>query len=277
MQAGENTLDALITRLLTKSLTKFKSLDTNDFRSSYISFMTTPGSHNDTYAGTCHRMFFKNFVNGIPPEDCPDNDSHNVDAIDALMTVPPIVLSHLKSSREERNTAIRNSIHVTRRTEAVLPYANLYADMLQEIILNGRSIPEVAQAAGKKMKFDVASEVSRSYQDPMVACYISSAFPAMLFMAYKYGDDYESLVLSSANAGGENVARGSLLGALAGAKFGLSGTPDRFKNGLVLGNEYLSECEEFVSIFGFSDDSGSSDNLQPESVIKSVERDLNVN
>ena len=26
----------------------------------YVDFMTTPGSHNDTYCGTCHRMFFAN-------------------------------------------------------------------------------------------------------------------------------------------------------------------------------------------------------------------------
>lgn len=41
-------------------------------------FMTTPGSHNDVYAGTCHRMFFANFVDGKDPKKCADNDGHNV-------------------------------------------------------------------------------------------------------------------------------------------------------------------------------------------------------
>lgn len=40
--------------------------------------MTTPGSHNDVYAGTCHRMFFANYVNGKDPKKCADNDGHNV-------------------------------------------------------------------------------------------------------------------------------------------------------------------------------------------------------
>jgi len=31
-----------------------------DFVDRYIQFMTTPGSHNDTYAATAHRMFFLN-------------------------------------------------------------------------------------------------------------------------------------------------------------------------------------------------------------------------
>ena len=41
-------------------------------------FMTTPGSHNDVYAGTCHRMFFSNYVTGKDPKKCADNDGHNV-------------------------------------------------------------------------------------------------------------------------------------------------------------------------------------------------------
>jgi ADP-ribosyl-[dinitrogen reductase] hydrolase len=59
MLAGENTLDALVTRVLVESMLEQKNLNIDDFRSKYITFMTTPGSHNDTYAGTCHRMFFK--------------------------------------------------------------------------------------------------------------------------------------------------------------------------------------------------------------------------
>jgi ADP-ribosyl-[dinitrogen reductase] hydrolase len=59
----------------------------------YVKFMTTPGSHNDTYASTCHRMFFANFVNKVPPEACADNDGHNTDAIDALTLVIPAVVA----------------------------------------------------------------------------------------------------------------------------------------------------------------------------------------
>lgn len=59
----------------------------------------------------------------------------------------------------------------------------------------------------------------------MVACYIDSSFPALLHFAYKYADSPEQAVLANANAGGENVARGSLLGALMGAAHGMQGWP----------------------------------------------------
>lgn len=51
----------------------------------------------------------------------------------------------------------------------------------------------------------------------MSACYIDQSFPAMLFFVYKYADSFEQAILANANAGGENVARGALVGALVGA------------------------------------------------------------
>jgi ADP-ribosyl-[dinitrogen reductase] hydrolase len=258
MKAGENTLDALVTRELTRSILSQGEVDSDDFRSSYITFLTTPGSHNDTYAGTCHRMFFRNLRDGVAPKDCPDNDSHNVDAIDALMAVPPVALAHHSSSEETRNRAIRAAIQTTRNTEAVLPYAYLYSDMLLSV-LNGERLSVAAHTAGQKLGLDLTAQVRRSpdieKNDPMVACYITSAFPALLFFAYKYGDmGTETLLLASTNAGGENVARGSLLGALIGAKEGLSGLPQNLVSGLQLSVELLSESQQFSDKFGNTND-----------------------
>ena len=60
----------------------------------------------------------------------------------------------------------------------------------------------------------------RGGQDPMSACYVRSNFPVTLLMAYKYADSPEHAVLASANAGGENVNRNALLGAIMGAGHG---------------------------------------------------------
>lgn len=60
LQAGEVTLEGQLTRLLVRSLAEGKSI--KDFREIYVKFMTTPGSHNDTYAASAHRMFFANWV-----------------------------------------------------------------------------------------------------------------------------------------------------------------------------------------------------------------------
>jgi len=60
----------------------------------------------------------------------------------------------------------------------------------------------------------------------MSACYIDSNFPTMLHLNYRYYHSFEEACLANANAGGENVARGSLMGALFGAAYGMKGLPE---------------------------------------------------
>lgn len=81
LAAGENTLEAQLSRLLVRTIAARGGVDDAAFRDAYVAWMTTPGSHNDSYASTCHRMFFANYAHGKrDPADCPDNDRHNVDA-----------------------------------------------------------------------------------------------------------------------------------------------------------------------------------------------------
>ena len=51
LQKGENTLEVSLARVLMKSIVaNHGKFDADHFRAAYIEFMTTPGSHNDTYA-----------------------------------------------------------------------------------------------------------------------------------------------------------------------------------------------------------------------------------
>eukprot|EP00940_MAST-03C_sp_MAST-3C-sp2_P000815 g815.t1 len=87
LKAGENTLEACLTRNAIATVVKDRgAFVPEDQLKAYISFMTTENSHNDTYASTSHRMFFKNLVERkLPPEQCPDNDHHNNVATGALI------------------------------------------------------------------------------------------------------------------------------------------------------------------------------------------------
>lgn len=88
---------------------------------------------------------------------------------------------------------------------------------------------EAAEAIGMRGLDYIVRE---SYRDPMTACPIYSSFPALLFMVYKYADSFEKAVLASANAGGENVARGAILGCLLGAAHGFKSIPQWAVEGL---------------------------------------------
>ncbi|KAJ1439153.1 ADP-ribosylglycohydrolase-domain-containing protein [Ochromonadaceae sp. CCMP2298] len=222
LQAGENTLEAQLARLLTRSITSMGGFSGPDFLAKYVTFMQTPGSHNDTYASTCHRMFFANIVRGKAPEKCADNDGHNTDSIDALTLTVPVIVAYADADREVRNAKVREVVGLIRKSTVLPAYAERYADILTSV-LHGTPIRDAISAVEPSLAANIQRTLRGGGGDPMVACYIDSSYPALLFFAYKYGDDLEGAVLASANAGGENVARGGLLGALVGAQHGMGG------------------------------------------------------
>ena len=259
LKAGEGTLEASLERLLLRSMVKQGGyFDRDQYLDSYVEFMTTKGSHNDVYAGTCHRMFFANWAQGKDPKKCADNDGHNVDTIDGLVPVIPIALSRLggvdssstcsASERAALKKDIVECINVNRKSPSMLPrYAEVYVDMLHAC-LAGEDLQEICEKAGTKVGINVKRMMQQTFQDPMCACYIDSSFPTLLYYAHKYGDDPENALLRSTNAGGENVARGALLGALLGAKFGISKLPVRFVEGLQDANGIRKEVNAFVDL-----------------------------
>jgi hypothetical protein len=54
-QAGENTLNAIVMRVVMRGMSAQGGYTTERFLQDYVTFMTTPGSHNDTYAESFHR------------------------------------------------------------------------------------------------------------------------------------------------------------------------------------------------------------------------------
>jgi ADP-ribosylglycohydrolase len=96
-------------------------------------------------------------------------------------------------------------------------------------LLQGLDLRTSVKKAGMAVGVDVAA-MSKT-EDPMTACYIDSSFIAMLHFAYKYYDDPRKALLAGANAGGENVNRNALLGAVMGAAHGF----DRIDKSLIMG------------------------------------------
>eukprot|EP00746_Dinoflagellata_sp_MGD_P163776 gnl/MRDRNA2_/MRDRNA2_91997_c0_seq1.p1 gnl/MRDRNA2_/MRDRNA2_91997_c0~~gnl/MRDRNA2_/MRDRNA2_91997_c0_seq1.p1 ORF type:complete len:301 (+),score=42.56 gnl/MRDRNA2_/MRDRNA2_91997_c0_seq1:24-926(+) len=162
---GENTLEAQLTRLVCKSITENGGcFNADDLRKRYVDFMTTPGTHNDCYASTCHRMFFANLTRGLPAERCPDNDHHNVDTIDGLIMTVPVALATYCRPPEDAKRQAANAVAVTRNSTALPGYAEGLAMMLRDVI-QGKPLPKVlADNAGERFLQSV-----RSRPDPVVA------------------------------------------------------------------------------------------------------------
>ena len=180
LQAGENTLEAQLARLMvrTMSMSTTGSFSGPDFLKAYAEFMETPGSHNDTYASTAHRDFFKNRVLGKPLDQCADNDGHNTESIDALTLTIPLIVKYAGDptvTRAELQGMVKDCIKLTRKTDALDGHAEAWTDLLASV-LEGEDLKEAVEEVGKKyLGTSVAGDVQRSRgQDPMVACYMVS-------------------------------------------------------------------------------------------------------
>ncbi|KAF5838686.1 ADP-ribosylglycohydrolase-domain-containing protein [Dunaliella salina] len=103
MKAGENTLNALCARVVTRGIAANGGYDPKHILHEYVKFMTTPGSHNDTYAESFHRDFFANYAKGVPPEKCAEGtEGHNTAQIGGFVMLAPVIMATLPAEVPER-------------------------------------------------------------------------------------------------------------------------------------------------------------------------------
>eukprot|EP00339_Tiarina_fusa_P019988 CAMPEP_0117045790 /NCGR_PEP_ID=MMETSP0472-20121206/31679_1 /TAXON_ID=693140 ORGANISM="Tiarina fusus, Strain LIS" /NCGR_SAMPLE_ID=MMETSP0472 /ASSEMBLY_ACC=CAM_ASM_000603 /LENGTH=177 /DNA_ID=CAMNT_0004757929 /DNA_START=546 /DNA_END=1079 /DNA_ORIENTATION=+ len=174
------------------------------------------------------------------------------------MAIPIALMDY---SDGETDESVAKMVSLTRNSPASVSYAKVFINALRNII-NGANGKEEIIKIGDLVKFDVVAAVkSHNGSDPMTACYLNSSFPAALYMMYKYSTDetrdvtvaFEEGCLANANRGGENVATGSLIGALLGAECGFSNLPAKFISGLCpeQSQQIETEIDDFLdSVLG---------------------------
>jgi len=241
LPAGGTTLEGEMARLAMRSMTQGTGFDLDRMQADYVQFMTKPGSHSDAYASSYHRMFFARRAQGFALRDCPSNDGHNVDAIDGLIIPTVVMLGGVSAPEPTTRVVAQQSVLVTRKSAMVETYVGELSLMLRAV-LNGQTAAEAAQDASRRV---FGRAISTWQPDPVVACYIEPNFKSLLLLAAKY-TGFEGCLIANANAGGENVHRGIVLGALLGAQTGASGIPDSLKKGLARYADLESEINAFV-------------------------------
>jgi len=242
LSAGECTLEGQMARLAVRHFAA-GDFDRDRLQSEYVSFMTTPGAHNDAYCSSYHRLFFQRRATGIALRDCPSNDNHNVDSIDGLVMPSVVLLATAEMPMERAIPLAQESVRVTRNSPRVEQFVVEHATLLRAV-LEGQPVGRVAQRAATRL---LGQAMDVSEPDPVVACYIDENYVSLLHFAAKYGHDFRTALLANANAGGENVHRGLVLGALMGAQAGASGIPSDLKGGLLHAAEIEAEIRTFVA------------------------------
>ncbi len=256
LQRGDNTLNLLCVRVLLRAMNALGRYSSDDFLRDYVTFMTSPGSHNDTYAESYHRDFFANYSRGIPPEQCAGKEGHDTASIGGLVGLPPVILA---TFREEDFLAQLRLTHCSAKLER---YARALGQLLPRLLSASAaeikpSVCAVAETLGfaatqivEKMDRDNRSDLEVIGGMLSPACYIDDSFPAVLYLAARYAHDFEAALIANANVGGDNCHRGAVLGALLGAGLGFRAIPQRWIQGLHERAELEKEIESFVEHFG---------------------------
>ena len=237
LKAGENTLNVKLCALLMDSLNEKGGYDADDYLERYIAYMTTPGSHRDTYVEEYHRHFFTNYARGVPPRHCGVQEKH----IGGLVGLVPIVVYHKEDPARAREAALEHLslTHLGANMEAA---ASLVIELLLET-LQGAPLKEaiIRRIETQENPF-MGHPFLKWLGDPdelvvgmrlSTACYVDQSVPSVIYLALKYHQEVEKGLIVNTNLGGDNVYRGAVLGALLGAGNGIQAFPERWIQGLL--------------------------------------------
>jgi ADP-ribosyl-[dinitrogen reductase] hydrolase len=237
LEAGENTLNLKLCRILMQSLRVRGEYDRDDYLKRYVAFMTTPGTHGDTYVEEYHRHFFARLATGRSPHECGVQEKH----IGGLVGLVPIIVFYRNEPETAARTA-REHLSLTHRGPRMERSADFLIETLLRV-LRGESLRDVLASGMKAQKNPLFSHPFTKWlelRDEMVvgqrlstACYVEDAVPAVIYLAFKYAEDTERGLVVNTNLGGDNAHRGAVLGALLGAANGLASFPQRWVQGLL--------------------------------------------
>lgn len=233
LAAGENTLNFQLAARLYEQTRRLGRYDADTWLEEYVRFMLTPGSHHDTYVEEYHREFFTNYARGRKPHACGVADVH----IGGLVPVPALFAALPDASASALADAVQTHVALTHKDEGVLGAAAALTRMLVAVH-GGEPLREAILSHASD--WISAAKVARWSREPdevvigerlSPACYIPDAFPAALYLAWKYADDFAAGVCANAQVGGDNCHRGAVIGALLGLA---NGVPAAWREGLAI-------------------------------------------
>jgi len=260
LQSGDNTLNLLCVRVLLRSMNRIGGYDSINFLREYIAFMTTPDSHRDTYAESYHRAFFANYARGVPPQRCAGAENHDTASIGGLVGLTPVIMAAVrKNDPAAVERTLLEHLRLTHRSAKRERYALALGRLLPRLLQDQEPrIRSLACDIAESLGFPAAKVVEQVNRDRRAdlhviggllspACYIEHSFPAVLYLAARYSNDFEAALVANTNVGGDNCHRGAVLGALLGAALGYPAIPERWIRGLSSRVELEEEIESFLA------------------------------
>ena len=232
LAAGENTLNYQLAARLYAQTMHAGRYDADAWLAEYIDFMLTPGKHRDTYVEEYHREFFTNYARGRKPRACGVADVH----IGGLVPVAALFSALAETGADVRGT-VQEHVALTHQDKGVLRAADGLVQILAAVRAGEPLRDAILTHASDWISSAKVAAWSKEPDETVIgrrlspACYIPDAFPAALYLAWKYADDFAAGICANAQVGGDNCHRGAVVGALLGEANGVS---TRWRDGLAL-------------------------------------------
>ncbi len=237
LKAGENTVNFRLATELYIHIRSYGDYDPERWAHRYIECMLTPGWHCDTYLEEYHRGFFTRYAQGKPASKCAISDVH----IGGLAQIPAL-LAALPEGADSRS-ATRAHLALTHSNSNVRRAADCLARLLKSITSGTPLREAISREAGDWFSSRKAERWALRPDEEIIgrvlspACYIDQAFPAALYLAWKYHDKFDAGVISNAMVGGDNCHRGAVVGSLLAAANGIKA---RWTDGLLASSTIMN-------------------------------------
>ncbi len=222
LSAGENTLNFQLARMLYTQTHAAGSYNVDAWLELYVDLMRMRGWHRDTYVEEYHRNFFTKRARGAKLRACGGEDIH----IGGLASVPALFAA-LHPTNEALIETILTHVGITHRSQDVLDAATAFTKMLLDIEA-GVSLRETILKRGSAWISERKVQRWLNEPDTVVvgehissACYIKDAFPASLYLAWKYAHDFDAGIIANTHVGGDNCHRGAVVGSLLALQNGI--------------------------------------------------------
>lgn len=177
--------------------------------------------------------------------------THRSDNVSSALCVLVPLLRQLLDKDEPQSTLKESALKVQRTSISGQELSKTYADH------NGPgNIPKdemwKIHTEFSALNVDLDALIKEYTEDEILGsvfttgCYPEQSLPVLMYLLYKNKFDFKASILANANAGGDSVHRGIILGLLAGAAS--DEIQEELKTGLVEYDSIKREIEDFIKV-----------------------------
>jgi len=216
LKAGENTLNLKLVREILLYLTETNEYNAKEWLDKMIAYLLAPSSHRDTYVEEYLRVFFTNYANDRPTEECGREDENHIGGFCLML---PLLVKFAYQTEHAQDIALQH-LALTHGGQRMNIWGKMIAETLL-LILNGVPLAKALEQASNNSPLDLNIEQLiglQDYPDTTVvgkhyssACYVDHAVPATLYFALKYESSPEDGLIANTICGGDNAGRGAVL------------------------------------------------------------------